>query len=89
LIASGSFDVEVLGRVTSRGGYVTKTSSSLGVISRYESTVTSVPHLKPFSEVPGPRGLPLVGTLWDFAKPNGLRLDKLFEASAAAAALAF
>jgi len=41
--------------------------------------VTSAPHLKPFSEVPGPRGLPLVGTLWDFAKPNGFGFNKMFE----------
>jgi len=73
--------VQYYGAVTSRDSYVTKTSS-LGIISRCESTVTSVQHLKPFSEVPGPRGLPLIGTLWDFAKPNGLRLNKLFEVQA-------
>jgi len=64
--------------VTSRGSYVTKTSSS-GVVSRRESTVTSAQSLKPFSDVPGPRGLPFVGTLWDFAKPNGFGFDKMFE----------
>jgi len=73
-------DVQVLGRVTKCSSYVTMTSSSY-VISRCESTVTSAQHLKPFSEVPGPRGLPLIGTLWDFVKPNGFRLNKLFEVS--------
>jgi len=41
--------------------------------------VTSAQSLKPFSDVPGPRGLPFVGTLWDFAKPNGFGFDKMFE----------
>jgi len=40
---------------------------------------SSQQRLKPFSEVPGPRGLPLIGTLWDYAKPNGFGFDKLFE----------
>jgi len=44
--------------------------------------MTSAQHLKPFSEVPGPRGIPLIGTLWDYAKPNGLCIDKLFEVEA-------
>jgi len=64
--------------VTSNGSYVTKTSSFY-VISRCESTMTSAQRLKPFSEVPGPRGLPLIGTLWDFAKPNGFSFNKMFE----------
>ena len=64
--------------MTSYGSYVTNTSS-FGVISRSESTVTSAQHLKPFSDVPGPRGLPLIGTLWDFAKPNGFGFNKMFE----------
>jgi len=66
--------------MTARGSSVTKTSLS---IVRCESTVTLTQHLKPFTELPGPRGLPLIGTLWDYAKPNGLRLDKLFEVEAA------
>ena len=41
--------------------------------------MTSAQQLKPFSEVPGPRGLPLIGTLWDFAKPNGFGFNKMFE----------
>ena len=77
------YNVQNCGGVTSAGGdYVTKTSSLLVVSRRESSTLTSSSRqqrLKPFSEVPGPRGLPLIGTLWDFAKPNGFGFDKMFE----------
>jgi len=36
-------------------------------------------NLKSFSEIPGPKGLPVIGTLWDFIKKDGLKFTKLFE----------
>lgn len=35
---------------------------------------------RPFSEVPGPRGLPIIGTLLDYMKKDGLSFSKMFEA---------
>ena len=35
--------------------------------------------VKPFSEMPGPKGLPLIGTLWEYVKKDGLRFNKMFE----------
>jgi hypothetical protein len=37
------------------------------------------PVIKPFQSIPGPRGLPIVGTLLDYMKKDGLRFTKLFE----------
>ena len=36
-------------------------------------------HLKPFSSMPGPKGMPLIGTLWDYVKKDGLKFNKMFE----------
>jgi len=35
--------------------------------------------LKPYSSIPGPKGLPFIGTLWDYMKKDGLKFNKMFE----------
>lgn len=35
---------------------------------------------RPFAEVPGPKGLPIIGTLLDYFKKDGLSFSKMFEA---------
>ncbi|KAI0213553.1 Cytochrome P450 10 [Lamellibrachia satsuma] len=41
--------------------------------------VDSTQPLKPFSEMPGPKGLPYIGTLWEYMKRNGLKFNKMFQ----------
>ncbi|XP_061192062.1 cytochrome P450 10-like [Saccostrea echinata] len=41
---------------------------------------TSADTAKPFEKIPGPKGLPIIGTLLDYTKKDGYRFDKLFEA---------
>ncbi|XP_041357475.1 cytochrome P450 10-like [Gigantopelta aegis] len=43
-----------------------------------ESKSTSA--AQPFEAIPGPKGLPIIGTLFDYFKKDGLRFDKMFEA---------
>ncbi|XP_076441430.1 cytochrome P450 10-like [Babylonia areolata] len=38
------------------------------------------PAVQPFEAVPGPKGLPIVGTLLDYFKKDGLKFSKMFEA---------
>ncbi|KAK7100964.1 cytochrome P450 10-like [Littorina saxatilis] len=49
-------------------------SGSLSIPEANESTV------QPFDAVPGPKGLPFLGTLLDYFKKDGLRFSKMFEA---------
>lgn len=44
-------------------------------VSETQSTI------RPFSEVPGPKGLPIVGTLFEYFKKGGLSFSKMFEVS--------
>jgi hypothetical protein len=37
--------------------------------------------LKPFKDMPGPKGLPFIGTLPDFIKKDDFKFNKMFEVS--------
>ena len=34
--------------------------------------------LKPLKDMPGPKGLPVVGVLWDYMKKDGYKFNKMF-----------
>ena len=34
--------------------------------------------LKPFKQMPGPKGLPVIGVLWDYIKKDGFKFNKMF-----------
>ena len=37
------------------------------------------PAVKPFSAIPGPGGLPIIGTFYDYIKKDGLKFTKMHE----------
>ena len=47
--------------------------------AHHQDKSTTAPAVKPFKSVPGPKGLPIIGTLLDYTKKDGFRFDKLFE----------
>ncbi|XP_061192063.1 cytochrome P450 10-like [Saccostrea echinata] len=44
------------------------------------TTDTRATSVKPLESIPGPKGLPIVGTLFDYMNKDGLRFTKMFEA---------
>lgn len=45
----------------------------------HTDSVSETSHLKSFEDIPGPKGLPVVGTLFDYFKKDGLKFSKMFE----------
>lgn len=39
----------------------------------------TTPTVAPFSQMPGPKGLPIVGTLFQYLKKDGPKFSKMFE----------
>ncbi len=46
------------------------------------STPETPKTVQPFSEMPGPRGLAFIGTLWDYTRKDGFTFSKMFEVRA-------
>ncbi|XP_052825862.1 cytochrome P450 10 [Octopus bimaculoides] len=55
---------------------------TLNVLKTYASEERASTNLigRPFEEIPGPKGLPILGTLLDYFKKDGLSFTKMFEA---------
>lgn len=55
---------------------------TFNVLKTYASEEPASSNLigRPFEEVPGPKGLPILGTLLDYFKKDGLSFQKMFEA---------
>lgn len=51
----------------------------LDFVKAFPGRQSSSEKVRPFSEIPGPPGLPFIGTLWDYMKKDGLQFNKMFE----------
>lgn len=45
--------------------------STATITAEIDNDKEKIANAKPFSEIPGPKGLPIIGTLWTLLKDNG------------------
>ena len=53
--------------------------STATVAAEIDDEKVSLANAKPFSEIPGPKGLPIIGTLWTLLKNNGYYQTRLHQ----------
>ena len=61
--------------ITRRVALRSTATEAAGIDDQKEKTANA----KPFEEIPGPKGLPIIGTLWTLLKNNGYYLTRLHQ----------